>query len=84
MPGSLNDYEAMTAALGGGDEDFDSDLTDKHKARLQVAAQVARGNLDVGDVREVLDMLGILPGQEDGPSLNPSKTFNPTMDAKGG
>jgi hypothetical protein len=84
--GSLNDYEALTASLGGQDapdSDFDIAEDQKRKAQLQVFSRVAEGQFSKAEGIEIMAMLGLLPHQNGGPSLAPSKTFNPTMDAKG-
>lgn len=84
--GSLNDYEALTASLGGQDVedvDFDSAEEEKRQAGLQVAMRVKDKKLTIKEAAEIINMLGLKPGDNNGPSLTPAKAFNPTMDPKG-
>lgn len=84
--GSLNDYEALTASLGGQDvkdDDFDTAEGEKRKAGLQVAMRVLNKQLTIKQAAEIVNMLGLRPGDNNGPMLTPAKAFNPSMDPKG-
>ena len=86
--GSLNDYEALTASLGGQDVedvDFDTAEDEKHKAGIQVAMRVLNKQLTIAEAAEIVNMLGLRPGDDPGPSLSPGVAFNPstTLDPKG-
>jgi hypothetical protein len=86
--GSLNDYEALTASLGGQDvedADFDTAEDEKRKAGLQVAMRVLNKQLTISEAAEIINMLGLRPGDDCGPSLAPGVAFNPstTLDPKG-